>query len=144
MRQDRIVRTEWWAIPLGILGALVVIWLLMAVALWALRPQDITVKEAIRLLPDLLRLIRNLAADPTLPRVIRISLVLLIAFIASPVDLIPDFIPVIGFADDVILIGLVLRFVTRRAGPAAVAAHWPGSSAGLSVVLRLCGLPQTE
>ncbi|MGE5698266.1 MAG: YkvA family protein [Candidatus Sericytochromatia bacterium] len=134
------MRTQWWAIPLGILGALVFIWLLMVVALWVVRPQDITLKEAVRLLPDLFRLIKNLAADPTLPRAIRIALVLLLAFIASPLDLIPDFIPVVGFADDVILISLVLRFVTRRAGPDAVARHWPGTPAGLSVVLRLCGL----
>jgi Protein of unknown function (DUF1232) len=73
----------------------------------------------VRLLPDLLRLLKRLAADPAMPRRIRVALVALVAFVASPIDLIPDVIPAIGFADDVILVGLVLRWITRAAGPKA-------------------------
>ncbi|HEV7849920.1 MAG TPA: DUF1232 domain-containing protein, partial [Mycobacterium sp.] len=57
-------------------------------------------------------------------------------------DLIPDFIPVIGYADDAIIIALVLRSVTRAAGPAALDEHWPGTPEGLAAVRRLCRLPE--
>ena len=80
------------------------------------------------------------AADAEMPRAIRIALVALIAFVASPIDLIPDVIPVIGFADDVLIIALVLRWVTRRAGTAALARHWPGTPEGLVALRRVCGL----
>jgi uncharacterized membrane protein YkvA (DUF1232 family) len=64
----------------------------------------------------------------------------LLAFIASPIDLIPDVIPVIGFADDVIITALVLRWVSRAAGPEALARQWPGTPDGLDALRRLCGL----
>ena len=77
-----------------------------------------------------------------MPRRIRVALILLVAFVASPIDLIPDVIPVIGFADDVILVGLVLRWITRTAGPEALSKHWPGTPEGLVAVRRLCALSQ--
>jgi uncharacterized membrane protein YkvA (DUF1232 family) len=88
-------------------------------------------------LPDLLRLLRRLAADPDLPRGVRVRLVLLLAYLAVPIDVIPDFVPVIGYADDVIVIGLTLRSVVRRAGPQVVARHWPGTPEGLETVRRV-------
>lgn len=57
------------------------------------------VREALRLLPDVLRLLPRLAADRSLPRGVRVRLALLLAYLASPIDLVPDFIPVIGYAD---------------------------------------------
>ncbi len=143
-RQDRRVWSEWWSIPVSIIGALASIWLVLAVSLWLAKPDEVDSRDVIRLLPDLLRLLKHLATDPQVPRGVRIQLVLLLAFLASPIDLIPDFIPVIGFVDDVILVALVLRSVSRRASPAALAKHWPGTPDGLHAVLRLCGLPRTE
>jgi uncharacterized membrane protein YkvA (DUF1232 family) len=67
-------------------------------------------------------------------------MVLLLAYLPSPIDLVPDFIPVVGFADDVLVTVLALRSVTRRAGPEALDRHWPGSGDGLYVVRRLAGL----
>lgn len=99
--------------------------------------------EAIRLLPDLLRLLRRLASDRTLPRGVRVRLGLLIAYLAMPFDLIPDFIPVIGYADDAIIVTLVLRSVVRRAGIDAVRRHWPGTDDGFAALCRLIGLPAT-
>jgi uncharacterized membrane protein YkvA (DUF1232 family) len=61
-------------------------------------------------------------------------------YLASPIDLIPDFIPVLGFADDAIIVIAVLRGVVRRAGLPAVQAHWPGTADGFAVVVRLTGL----
>ncbi len=127
-------------IPVSILCAVTVIWLILAVALLLIRTDKARMQDLVRLLPDLLRLLKRLAVDPQLPRRIRIGLFLVIAFVVSPIDVIPDAIPVIGFADDVIIVALVLRWVSRTAGREALAEHWPGTPEGLAVVCRLCGL----
>lgn len=87
-----------------------------------------------------MRLLHRLASDPTVPRGVRIRLVLLLAYLALPLDLVPDFIPVIGYADDVIIVALALRSVTRAAGPEAIDRHWPGGIEGLRAVKRLAGV----
>ena len=92
-------------------------------------------------MPDAVRLIRRLAADKTLRRGVRIRLWLLLAYLLSPIDLIPDFIPVIGLADDAIIMSLALRSVIKRAGVEAVTAHWPGTPEGLATLFRVCRLP---
>jgi uncharacterized membrane protein YkvA (DUF1232 family) len=96
--------------------------------------------EALRILPDLLRLLRRLAADRDLPRGVRVRLVLLMVYLAVPIDLIPDFIPVLGYADDAIIAALVLRSVVRRAGLDAVRRGWPGSDDGFAALCRLTGM----
>jgi uncharacterized membrane protein YkvA (DUF1232 family) len=65
----------------------------------------------------------------------------LFAYLALPIDLIPDFIPIVGYADDAIIVCLVLRSVVRRAGPEAVRRNWPGTPDGLRVLWRVAGLP---
>ncbi|MBP3085705.1 YkvA family protein [Mycolicibacterium fortuitum] len=131
----------WWGSALISLGAaLLLSWLVLVIALLALRPRGNLLKEALRLLPDLLRLIRRLAADKSLPRGVRIRLALLVVYLALPIDLIPDFIPVLGYADDAIIVTVVLRSVVRHAGLDAVRAHWPGTDDGFDVVVRLTGL----
>src|SRR5439155_26703069 len=97
-------------------------------------------REALRILPEVLRLIHRLAADPNLPRGVRIRLGLLLIYLALPIDLIPDFIPVLGYADDAIIVTAVLRSVVRRAGIDAIRAHWPGTDDGFAAVARLTGL----
>jgi uncharacterized membrane protein YkvA (DUF1232 family) len=81
-----------------------------------------------------------LAADPDTPRGVRIRLALLLAYLALPLDLIPDFVPVLGYADDAIIVALVLRSATRYAGPDALARHWPGTPEGLIALKHLCRL----
>lgn len=115
----------------GLVGAVLLAYVIFVAALLIMRPADMTLREAMRMLPDLLRLVRRLAADREVPRGARARLWLLLAYLAMPFDLVPDFIPVIGFADDAIIVVLVLRSVVRRAGPSKVAEHWPGSAAGL-------------
>jgi uncharacterized membrane protein YkvA (DUF1232 family) len=61
-------------------------------------------------------------------------LLLLLAYLLSPIDLIPDFVPVLGYADDIIIVAIALRSVTRRAGQDAVERHWPGTPQGLQVI----------
>jgi len=130
-----------WQDMLIALGAGIVAgWLALLIALVLIRPRGPLLAEAVRLLPDLLRLLRRLAADRTLPRGVRVRLVLLMAYLALPVDLVPDFIPVIGLADDAIIVAAVLRSVVRRAGIEAVRAHWPGTETGFAALARLTGL----
>jgi uncharacterized membrane protein YkvA (DUF1232 family) len=138
------VWSNWWAVPLSIAGGLGLIWLALVVALWLAKPDEGGVREAMRLLPDLVRLLKRLAADPEMPRGIRIRIGLLLAYLALPIDLIPDFVPVLGYADDAVIVALVLRSVTRRAGPDALAKHWPGTPDGLAALRRLCRLPASD
>jgi len=116
-------------------------WAALVLFLFLVRPKGSLVKEAIRLLPDTLRLLRRLATDRTLPTSIRVRLWLLFAYLALPIDLIPDFLPVIGYADDAIIVCIVLRSVVRRAGPEAVRRNWPGTEDGLGALWRVAGLP---
>jgi len=62
-------------------------------------------------------------------------------YLASPIDLLPDFIPVLGYADDVLLVAIVLRSVLRHTGPDALGRHWPGTLTGLQLIERLAGRP---
>ncbi|NAS24797.1 DUF1232 domain-containing protein [Herbidospora sp. NEAU-GS84] len=127
-------------IVLAIVAALALTWLTLVAALVFLRPRGGLLREALRVLPDVLRLIRRLAADRDLPRGVRVRLGLLLVYLAVPIDLIPDFIPVLGYADDAIVVVAVLRSVVRRAGLPAVRAHWPGTDDGFEVVRRLTGM----
>jgi uncharacterized membrane protein YkvA (DUF1232 family) len=133
----------WWDLLLGVAASLLLAWVALVVALVIVRPRGGLLREALRLLPDVLRLIRRLAADQALPREVRVRLGLLLAYLAVPIDLIPDFIPVLGCADDAIIVTAVLRGVVRHAGIDAVRAHWPGTNDGFTALTRLTGLDRT-
>ena len=109
-------------------------------ALLVARPNGKLLGEAIRLLPDLLRLLQRVARDPNVPRGARVRLWLLLGYLAIPIDPVPDFVPVLGYADDAIIVSLVLRSVVRRAGAPVVRRHWPGTDDGLAALTRLAGL----
>ncbi len=128
---------HWWSVPVAVVGGLVLLWSVAVAALWAVAPGQATLGAAARLVPDLVRLVRRLAADPALPRGVRVRLWLLLGYLVSPIDLVPDFVPVLGWADDLVLVALVLRSVLRSAGPEAVTRHWPGTDDGLRAVLAL-------
>jgi uncharacterized membrane protein YkvA (DUF1232 family) len=132
---------DWAWTLIGVLGGLLVCWLVLVAVLWCSRPDELGLRELLRLLPDVLRLVHRLAGDDTLPRGVRVRLWLLLAYLAMPIDLVPDFVPVLGHADDAIVVALVLRSVVRRAGAEAVARHWPGTPEGLAALRRVSGLP---
>ena len=104
-----------------------------------MKPDTGRLQEAIRLLPDVIRLLTRLARDPSLPLGVRLRLWSLLAYLAMPFDLIPDFIPVLGYADDAIIVAATLRSVMRRTEPEVLAHHWPGTTQGLAAVSRLVG-----
>jgi uncharacterized membrane protein YkvA (DUF1232 family) len=126
-------------VALGIVLSLVVAWITLLAVLAVWRPRGINLAEARRFVPDLVRLLRSLAADRSVSPGVRRRLGFGLAYLALPIDLIPDFVPVLGYADDVVVVGLVLRSVVRRAGPGAVDRHWQGSAAGLALVHKLAG-----
>jgi uncharacterized membrane protein YkvA (DUF1232 family) len=128
------------ALLISITAGLMIIWVALLIALWVGRPDELSLRDALRLLPDVVRLLRRLAADTTLPRGVRVRLWLLLAYLSMPFDLVPDFVPVLGYADDAIVVALALRSVTRRAGEVALERHWPGTPEGLAAVRRLARL----
>jgi uncharacterized membrane protein YkvA (DUF1232 family) len=76
-----------------------------------------------------------------LPAGIRVRLWFLFAYLAFPIDIVPDFLPIIGYADDVILVLLVVRSVVRRAGRDVVRRHWSGTAEGFEALCRAAGIP---
>ena len=136
-----------WETVAGVVGGVLLVYAVPLALLWDYarrHPETVAMKDALRLLPDLLRLLRRLLADRSLGAGVRIRLALLLAYLLSPLDLVPDFVPVLGYADDVIIVALVLRSVIARAGEDAVRRHWPGTPDGLQLILRLArlGTPQ--
>ncbi|WP_460667604.1 DUF1232 domain-containing protein [Kocuria himachalensis] len=140
---ERIAMSSWWSSTwptlVGVLGTLLLLWLMLLIVLWRATPNQTGLREALRLLPDVLRLIKRLAGDRSLPRGVRVRLLLLLAYLALPFDLVPDFIPVLGYADDAVVVLVVLRSVARAAVPQALQRHWPGTPDGLAAVRRLIG-----
>lgn len=134
--------SDWtrWSILAAVGGGLLLLWAGLLVALWVGRPDELGLRDALRLLPDVVRLLRRLAGDPTLPRGVRVRLWLLLGYLALPLDLVPDFIPVIGYADDAVVVAVALRSVVRHAGTGALERHWPGTPDGLRLVCRMAGL----
>lgn len=126
----------------GVVVSLAIIWVFVLVVLVIMKPDAATLTATARIVPDSVRLIRRLAADPSLHRGVRVRLWLLLAYLLSPIDLIPDFVPVIGYADDAVIVSLVLRSVIKRADVEVVRRHWPGSPEGLDALSRLCRLPE--
>lgn len=109
----------WWQILISVAAGLLLLWLCLLFVLWRVqRPhRDRTsIREALRLIPDVVRLLRRLAKDPALPRGVRVRLIVLRGYLLMPVDLVPDFIPVLGHADDAIIVALALR--SEPAAPA--------------------------
>ena len=115
------------------------LWVLVLVVVWLAAPSQASALDLVRLLPDLLRMTLGLARDPATPRSCKLALGGLAVWLASPIDLIPEFIPVIGPLDDIVVTAIVLRWVGRRVGVDALRAHWPGSDEGFALVLRSLG-----
>jgi uncharacterized membrane protein YkvA (DUF1232 family) len=128
-------------VPEGLLIAIAAALLLYAAALGALALAGRGAEAAAlaRLVPDCLVLVRRLVGDPRVPRRHKALLAALLAYLALPVDLVPDFFPVVGQLDDAILVALTLRHLLRASGPELVAEHWPGPERTLRALLRLTG-----
>src|SRR5688572_27215176 len=95
---------EWLIIVLSVVGGLTLLWLLLIALLWIQqrRTGSVDWRAMVRLVPDVVRLVKRLATDSTVPRGTRWWLLALLGYLLLPIDLVPDFIPVLGFADDVV------------------------------------------
>ena len=121
------------------LFALLLAWLVFIVVLWLVRPRDVGLTEVVAFVPDLVRLVRGLIADRATELRVRLALVFLLAWLLSPIDLIPEFIPVLGPLDDVVVAILVLRYVRRRLGMASLRSRWTGTETGYRLLEQLVG-----
>lgn len=134
---------EWLLVAIGVLGGVLILWGALAVYLWIQQRKagnEVNWRDIARLAPDIVRLIKRLATDREVPRGTRVWLVALMIYLVMPIDLIPDFIPVIGYADDAIIVAVALRYAVRHAGHSAIEKNWPGTPAGLASVLSLVAL----
>ena len=123
-------------------GAFLALWLAFVAALLVAK-RGAQARALAGFVPDCLVLFKRLLGDKRVPRGRKIALALLAGYLAMPVDLVPDFIPVAGQLDDAILVALVLRSLVRGAGSDVVREHWPGPEESLRVVLRLAGAGST-
>ena len=122
-----------------IVVGIVAVWAVLLVVFWALRPKGVPAREIVRIVPDVLRLLRSIIGDRTAPIDTRVVLVGLVAWIISPIDLIPEFTPVLGPLDDVVVAVVAMRYVRRRLGIEDLRARWTGSADGFDLLVRLIG-----
>lgn len=129
-------------VGVGLLIGIAASWGAFAVLVWVgARRQQITVTAALLVLPDTVRLLRRLAGDRTLPNTIRWRLAFALIYCGQPFNLIPDFIPVIGYADNVVVVAWALRSVIRLSGPQAIEHHWVGRFEGLNLLYKTLRIP---
>ena len=133
----------WLDALIAMVVTLLVSWLLLVVALVVKRPRGSLLKESLRLLPDLLRLLRRLTVNRELPTGVRLRVAMLAVYLAIPIDLIPDFVPLLGYVDDAIVVVLVLRSVCRRVSIEELRNAWPGTDDGFAALLRLVRPPKS-
>lgn len=122
------------ALLIGI-GLAVAIWAVAIVVLIALGRRS-QARELARLIPHLLVLFRGLLRDPRVPRSAKLWLGFAVAWIASPIDLVPEFIPIAGPLDDAIVAALALRYLLRRTDRRVLFEHWAGDPATLEAIVR--------
>lgn len=123
------------------LGALLLYALLVLALLASGRRAD--ARALAGFLPDCAVLLKRLATDPRVPRRAKLALVLAGAYVAFPIDLVPDFIPVAGQLDDAIVVALALRTALKTVDPEVLTEHWPGPARSLAAILRFANAPQS-
>lgn len=97
-------------------------------------------RDAVLMLPNLVKLVGRLLKDPRVPRRSKVALGLAAAYVASPIDLVPEFIPVIGWADDVLFMLFAIDSLIERSGPEVVAEHWDGPGDLLAMIREVTGV----
>lgn len=92
------------------------------------------VRDLTLLVPNLGKLLVRLMKDPRVPRRTKLLVGALLAYLASPIDILPDFVPVVGMADDVLLMAYAVSHLVDRAGEEVVLEHWDGPQDLLDMV----------
>jgi uncharacterized membrane protein YkvA (DUF1232 family) len=125
------------------LAMVLALYLVLVVGL-VLSGRKIAAKELATLLPNLIRLFKDLAKDPRVPRRAKVVLALAAVWLISPIDLLPEFLPVLGPLDDAVVAALALRYVIQLAGVDVVREHWQGDPSTLDAILRAARIPVTR
>jgi uncharacterized membrane protein YkvA (DUF1232 family) len=126
-----------WLTGLGIAAlCLIASWVILLVAARRLPPG--LLRDLAAFIPDCVTTVRRLRRDPRVPRRARIAIIIAGIWVASPIDLIPEFIPVIGPLDDIVVVALALRYAGRQVPREVLLAAWPGEPRLLE---RLLGPP---
>jgi uncharacterized membrane protein YkvA (DUF1232 family) len=127
---------DFWAWSLLAVGVVLVLYAALVLAL-VIAGRGESARALAGFIPDCIVLCSRLLGDPRVPRRKKALLVTLSGYLALPFDLVPDFIPVAGQLDDVVIVALVLRSLLRGGGETHVREHWPGPQNSLALVLRL-------
>ena len=127
---------SWWAWLLISLGVVIAVYAAFVFWLVALGRRD-DARALATFIPDCIVLITRLAREPRVPRRRKFLLFALVGYLALPFDLVPDFIPVAGQLDDVIVVALVLRHFVRAGGEPLIRELWPGPERSLALILKL-------
>ena len=131
---------SWWAWLLISLGVVIAVYAAFVFWLVALGRRD-DARALATFIPDCIVLITRLAREPRVPRRRKFLLFALVGYLALPFDLVPDFIPVAGQLDDVIVVALVLRHFVRAGGEPLIRELWPGPERSLGLILKLAQPP---
>lgn len=129
---------SWWLWLALVVGIFALVWLALVVALLIVGRRG-EARALAGFIPDCIVLVSRLMTDQRVPRRRKLLLAALIGYLALPFDLVPDFIPVAGQLDDVLIVALVLRRFLRSGGDQLVRQHWPGPEQSLRLVLRVAG-----
>lgn len=127
-----------WLIGLAVaVGLLVASWTLLILLARRLPPGIL--RDLAAFVPDCVTTVRRLRRDPRVPRRAKVAVLFAGLWVASPVDLIPEFLPVIGPLDDIVVVALALRYAARQVPRDLVLAAWPGER---RLIERLLGPAQ--
>jgi uncharacterized membrane protein YkvA (DUF1232 family) len=127
---------SWWGWLLISLGVVVAVWAVFVI--WLIAVGRLSEARALAtFIPDCIVLVTRLARDPRVPRRRKLLLFAVVGYLALPLDLVPDFIPVAGQLDDAIVVALVLRHFVRAGGEPLIRELWPGPERSLALILRL-------
>jgi uncharacterized membrane protein YkvA (DUF1232 family) len=127
---------------IGFGSALVLLGVVLAVGTVHAVRRGEALRDIAMLLPSLARLLARLSRDRALPLRVRARVYIAIAYNIQPVNLIPDFVPVVGLVDNVVVILWALQGTVRAAGREAIVRNWTGSQEGLSTLFRLARLEE--
>ena len=123
-----------WPLFLGL--AVVMVYGIFVAGL-ALAGRSAAALAVVGFVPDCIVLFQRLLGDSRMPRRYKVIVVALLGYLAFPIDVVPDFIPVAGQLDDVVVVALTLRAILRGAGLEMIEEHWPGPPSSLSLILKL-------
>ena len=121
---------------MAVIAILLAVWVVLVLALVLLGRRALA-RELAALVPNLTRLFAGLVRDPRVPLRAKLVLGATVLYLAMPIDLVPDFIPIAGSLDDAIVAAFALRYVVRASSPEIVAEHWAGDPATLRRILWL-------